>query len=1600
MKRLPNENKYQLDIKDQFKNEFEIGQLQGNNFHMTDSADLPMLIEPQGNIEQVVVEEIPGNTIEGEIINITNGDSTKEVKAIVHGNSYQETIAEEVGTTVVNKSIHLTDVNTAKESSLLPNGGIEQDSRVGYNLVNEDSLSVFSYYAGNVESLNGNLLKTIALNEGSTPSNVGVVFDSFPYEVGEYYVSTDIRLVSGTGTYSNLQITREGTNETTTLDVSNPKVNNNFQRYVKKYTVSSADTTAKAIRINVQFKETTNAVFEITNFQISKVNNDYEQYGAMPSRYFPSEVKGVSGHYDTVVENNNIYNANIGFENGYLNSNDGTVIKGSGWKVSDYIKIPENVKTITLLNGWGQGEVHCFYDENKKFVSFKGIGSSMTNTKIALTDKCKYARFTVNYTYKEDYMIAFGDTDTFIEHQEQLLPIDIPTGQVWYSGKPYKVGNKWYRDDEYLKVVLDGTETITVSNAGTENWYYNFNFANNTKFPTGVQNSAGNAIFSNMYKVGDVVNANSVPGIAIYTTTIRIREEVEDTAANFKARLAELYTNGTPLYFVYKLANPQRIEITDETLIEQLEALQNAEFYDGVTNINSYRSSEDVAEMPLEAHYNFITPSPSVERLSDIEEIDTVNKVDITAKTQTLNGLTLTIKEDKSFTVTGTLLANKNANFTLGKIDYIPYFDQEMTLDIGYIPLSKNIGAMVSHAQDNNGNRIVTNFWNIDNNNNNTGYATITKKIENYDTSNGFNVLFTLYFPVVTEDTPVNISGHLQLNKGGHKPYLPYGHIGLLQTGKQLLNLPEFTETKNGITLTYNKGVVTLKGKATATQSTFFTSKKVANVKIGKSYYFNRDIQNINGDFKIFLGAKIGAFNTEPAFTTTLNSKIFDVSGDVYFMPYFSTIQAGTEVDLTFRPQLEYGDKATEFEEYKENLIPINLNGNTLAKIDDTVRDLLNIRLDGNVSITKKSKEYVFTGYETFFNNQNAIGLKYFNNQEKFKDNGYFRVGYMNYFKSAINGLWDIQEKEDLFTFASSELNRLAIMSKNHNTIEEFKAWLKELYDNGTPVKILYGLAKDYVYTINLPSIEPIKLFEGTNNFELVTNLDTTINMTYNHVGYSPSIVKPSEVKSVGSEEHINLLNVHNLLAPAINVGISVDNKGYISSSKTTDTRQHTYANSNWQETLESGIYSILVEKVKATTNTNLALRVIKNDSANTVLASMGPDKLSNNAYVQSLELTETTDIGITFKVYDGIYRVCILKGKYSVSGLSSYYIPYNYCRYDNVVGNKNLIKLDKSYSKLAYYGIDLTIQEDGGIKVKGTATANVNIVFPLLSNIKIKNNTFTFSGKAENIENNKMSIRLLEGSGVSDKNSFGNTYVTLKPNIIASLKATITDEKNYSHMLVFINSGYTVDTVIYTQLEVGDTATSYIEHQSQSLPIDLPIGMKMYNDEFFYKENGKWYRKIEWKKKVFNGTENWTYYEPTKVFFDYDIVSDSKKANTYPYCNYLKGGGYGNKSGTIMINSAQRVHISLWNFTTVNELKSWLQELYANGTPVYMVYELAEPYPEEITDANLIAQLEKTLTPFSYYPVTNINSYKPTTSVADLKLYVEYFKSNKITNK
>lgn len=122
---------------------------------------------------------------------------------------------------------------------------------------------------------------------------------------------------------------------------------------------------------------------------------------------------------------------------------------------------------------------------------------------------------------------------------------------------------------------------------------------------------------------------------------------------------------------------------------------------------------------------------------------------------------------------------------------------------------------------------------------------------------------------------------------------------------------------------------------------------------------------------------------------------------------------------------------------------------------------------------------------------------------------------------------------------------------------------------------------------------------------------------------------------------------------------------------------------------------------------------------------------------------------------------------------------------------------------------------------------------------------------------------------------------------------------------------------------------------------------------------NGLTNRKIEWGKLVLTGDESWIYSSTSGIFYITGLQIDYKKTS-YPAVNYYSThfkssasstGGAGMKDGEIRFyngtSSTKEIYIKYTAVGNVDAFKAWLRQQNANGTPVIVNYQLANPLTE-----------------------------------------------------
>lgn len=307
-------------------------------------------------------------------------------------------------------------------------------------------------------------------------------------------------------------------------------------------------------------------------------------------------------------------------------------------------------------------------------------------------------------------------------------------------------------------------------------------------------------------------------------------------------------------------------------------------------------------------------------------------------------------------------------------------------------------------------------------------------------------------------------------------------------------------------------------------------------------------------------------------------------------------------------------------------------------------------------------------------------------------------------------------------------------------------------------------------------------------------------------------------------------------------------------------------------------------------------------------------------------------------------------------------YEPYQSQNYELNLG-KNLLEIESSQQG----GVEVTLNADGSITCVGTTGNNSYYNFmPYQQALPqmLPAGTYTFSRSGNSSQTR---IRLWDSS----KTNYAEFYIS--PSATYATVTTTFDCYYVNGYVSGLSANTQINETLKLQLERGSTATAFAGYKT---PLELcKIGT--YQD-YIYKSNGNWYKHEAIKKVVLDGSEdeNWSSRTNTAGTLQMDIVATTSaptSVSTVPqYCNYASykssAFNYGLVGEFSILYNTKHLVIGVPSTTTV---ESWKTKISANNLIAYFV--LATANDVQITDTDLIAQLEA---------LANANSYRDTTHI------------------
>lgn len=310
------------------------------------------------------------------------------------------------------------------------------------------------------------------------------------------------------------------------------------------------------------------------------------------------------------------------------------------------------------------------------------------------------------------------------------------------------------------------------------------------------------------------------------------------------------------------------------------------------------------------------------------------------------------------------------------------------------------------------------------------------------------------------------------------KPYLPHGTIGLEQSGKNKVDFINYVEKVFDSSKVEKLDDGSYKFKHA--DASYPLYEGLLKPPYTLSFWAKNDtgetIASYTFSFKIFY--EDGTYDRVSMITNgNFARKEFKINKNV--IKIANTYTSTKPFTIIKDVQLEEGSTATSYEPHHETkLIPIDLQGNTLARVGD-IKDKLIIHRNGEVELMKniwKKNISITSIIEDSGTKMAVVGASGKKRNNRTLNTGLCTKAIMTKGNPLYNG-----------TFYENATN-FVFVGANEDTLET----MKSKYDNA---ELYYQLETPQI--IKLPSINPIDLWQGTNIFKLITNLETNFEVEY-----------------------------------------------------------------------------------------------------------------------------------------------------------------------------------------------------------------------------------------------------------------------------------------------------------------------------------------------------------------------------------------------------------------------------------------------------------------------------------------------------------------------
>jgi len=266
---------------------------------------------------------------------------------------------------------------------------------------------------------------------------------------------------------------------------------------------------------------------------------------------------------------------------GYRIGGDGTPYADSPYFISDFIPVKASTAYHINTANVGGSSAIATYDKDKVFIR-RILGNGYQN--IVTDANALYIRFATSQTVIDQAQLELGSSaSSFEPYQDQSYPISLGSIELCkigdYQDSIYKSGGKWYVHKAVGKYRL---ESDKVQSAYLGRYRYAKTDIPNSYIPNNTLNFKMSHFTVYTYDTGGIGS--------VYAGGTMINMKFDENGDNISGFRDWVANNDVLLY--YPLATPTDTEITNEALIEQLEAILSQGYtYAGTNNITTVISA-------------------------------------------------------------------------------------------------------------------------------------------------------------------------------------------------------------------------------------------------------------------------------------------------------------------------------------------------------------------------------------------------------------------------------------------------------------------------------------------------------------------------------------------------------------------------------------------------------------------------------------------------------------------------------------------------------------------------------------------------------------------------------------------------------------------------------------------------------------------------------------------------------------------------------------------------------------------------------------------------------------------------------------------------